>query len=460
MNKFKALLLVLMTVLLSMLLVACGGDDGASSNDPVDDQTPSDEPQEDEDDGNEEEGVDYYQTPEMDFDMGGRTIRMVAWWNMEPTGDNPDSIKIQENLEALKEKHNFDVEYIEIDFGEYQETITASLLANEPIGDLIRLGKNYTIPALAQQDLLWPVDEYVKNEKVFNQQLTNELFTYEGRGYAFSDQHTILVQGLFYNRTLMDELGMKSLQDYVDEDNWNWATFKDVIKEANRDTNNDGQTDVWGLANPSVLQQALASNNTTLTNADKQNLDDPRTVEALEFQAELVADNLSRPTEGGDWTEPQQFFREGNTLLYTGAIYEFEGFRDDMPDYDIGFLPFPKGPSAEVYHTFESALQAIAIPKSVENPEQLVYIYEKMHDIESIYDYPEQASYEAMFSNEQDIENARMVGPNLVVFDHFAFPSLDYWAFEAELNEGTPVSTLIESYSQSFQAAIDEVYNK
>ena len=40
----------------------------------------------------------------------------------------------------------------------------------------------------------------------------------------------------------------------------------------------------------------------------------------------------------------------------------------------------------------------------------------------------------------------------------FAFPNLDYYAIEHELIEGNAVSTIIETYSQTFQAAIDEVY--
>ena len=34
-----------------------------------------------------------------------------------------------------------------------------------------------------------------------------------------------------------------------------------------------------------------------------------------------------------------------------------------MKDYDIGFVPFPKGPSATDYHSGEGAFQALTIPK-------------------------------------------------------------------------------------------------
>ncbi|KAB8131016.1 extracellular solute-binding protein [Gracilibacillus oryzae] len=466
MRKQK-LLLSLFLCFLVLILAACNGNDVSGYNEEGKEESVAENTEntdtEDNTDGTEDNAedeieVDYYQTPEMDFDLGGKTIKIVSWWDMTIPEDNPDNILRQENLEALMEKHNFQVEYVAIDYGEYQEKVTASLIAGEPIGDIVRLGKTYTVPALVKQDLLWPIDEYTKNTNVFNQNMTNNLYTYEGRGYGFTEDHKNLAQGIFYNRTLMNQLGMKPLQEYVEEDNWNWETFLEVAKEANKDTNNDGKLNIWGLANSSLMIHALYSNNTDLVNGDQQNLDDPATIEALEFESRLVTEQIPRPTEGGDWTEPGQFFRQGNTLMYAGADHEIGGFREDMPDYDIGFIPFPKGPSVTEYYSAEALLQALTIPKSVENPEQLMYIWEKINDIESIYDYPGQASYETNYTNEEDINNLRMVSENLLVLDYNTYPNLGYYDFVAEIGSGTSVSTVVEKYKPLFQSAIDEVW--
>src|SRR5690606_41438309 len=106
----------------------------------------------------------------MDFDMGGRTIKCVSWYSEENPEDNPDNIKKKENLEALMEKHNFSIEWVVVDYGEYQEKVTTSLLAGQPIGDIIRFPRPWMIPTLTKQDLFWPVDEYTKNDHVFIQQ--------------------------------------------------------------------------------------------------------------------------------------------------------------------------------------------------------------------------------------------------------------------------------------------------
>ncbi|GIO52692.1 ABC transporter substrate-binding protein [Paenibacillus cineris] len=406
----------------------------------------------------EKDAEQTYKTPDMDFDMGGRTIKVVSWWDMTIPEDNPDNIQRKKNLEELEKKHNFKVEYVAIDYGEYQQKVTASLLAGEPLGDIVRLGKTYTIPALVKQDLLWPVDEYTKNPVAFNQSVTNQYMQYNGRGYGFSEGQGNNVMGIFYNRTLMSKLGLKSLQDYVNEDSWNWDTFLQVAKEANKDTNNDGKLDSWGLANPAPLEFALASNETSLTKDNKQNLEDPKTTEALNFISKIATEKVARPTEGGDWTEPGQFFRQGNTLMYTGALYELSGFKKDMPDADIGFVPFPKGPSASSYHSYEGLYQSLFIPKAVKDPDKLLYIWEKINDIDSMYDYPDQAYYETSFTDENDINNAKEVAANLIVLDHFTFPNLKFYDFLGEITSGTSVSTVVEKYKAPFQAAIDEVY--
>jgi len=399
-------------------------------------------------------------TPDMDFDMGGRVIKVVSWWDMTPGEDNPDNIAKKKNLEELEKKHNFKMEFVSIDFGQYQEKVTASLLSGAPIGDIVRLGRNYTIPSLVKQDLLWPIDEYTKNTNAFDQDATNKWGMFNGRSYLFSETRENLAQGIFYNRTLMNQLGIKPLQDYVNEDTWNWDTFVQVAKDANKDTNNDGKLDTWGLANPGLIDQALYSNGAALTNGDKQTLDDPKTVEALNFVSRIATEKVARPTEGGDWTEPGQFFRQGNTLMYTGAMWEIGGLKTDMKDYDIGFVPFPKGPSESIYHSFEGMYQALSIPKAVKDPDKLMYIWEKINDIDSIYDYPGQAGYEQNLTTEEEINNAKMSAAGLLVLEHFTYPKFPYWELNGDLLNGESVSTVIEKYKATAQAAIDEVYQK
>jgi len=453
-KRILAILLVLI-----FALVACGDKDTASPNDVEGDDTDNTEETTDEVE-EEEPTVDYEQTPEMDFDLGGRTLKLVSWYDEQVGEGSPDSIAISENMEALKEKHNFDIEYVVVDYGEYQERVTASLIAGEPLGDIIRLPRPWMIPTLTRQGLFHPVDEYVVNENSFVLQYTEQHSEFDGRGYGFRVGIAGAAGGVFYNRTLMNELNLDPLQAYVDNGEWNWETFKAVAESANQDTNNDGTIDTWGLATSGILVQALAANEAAIVRDGKQNLEDPATIEVMEFISEL-GDGIARPTEGGDWTEPKQFFLQGNTLMYVGQDYEMADFIDGLPDHDIGFLPFPMGPSASSYQTHITIPNYYTIPSAVEDPDKIVYLWEKMYDIESIYDYPEQANFETHFNNEDDINNARLAVQSFQVIEQIDYyPSMPYYEFSGELSDGVNISTLIESYGPSFQAAIDEVWGE
>src|SRR5690606_6686982 len=157
-----------------------------------------------------------------DFDLGGKTIRLVSWYDELGflDGEDPDSIQMRENLEALQKKHNFKLEMVVIDYAEIKDKVTASVLAGNPEGEIIRFVRPWMIPALVAQDLFWPVDEYVKNDRVFRQEYTKEFFEYKGRGYGFRTGVPGAANGIVYNRTLMKQLGIKPLQEYVDEDKW------------------------------------------------------------------------------------------------------------------------------------------------------------------------------------------------------------------------------------------------
>lgn len=398
---------------------------------------------------------------ELDFDMGGRVLKMVSWVDESIKGDTPDNVKKLANLEALKKKHNFDLQYVQIDYGQVKDKVAASLIAGEPIGDMVRMARGWMIPSLTKLDLFWPVDEYTSNRNVFTREHTEEYSQYKGRGYGFFTGINASAKGIIYNRTLMNKLGLKPLQEYVKEDKWNWETFMKVAKEGSKDTNNDGKLDTWGLASVSFNNLLASVPGANFVIDGKSGLENPKTLEVLNFFSRLATEKVARPKEGGDWTEPKQFFVQGNTLMYFGAEFEMEALNKDMKDYDLGFLPTPKGPGATTYNGFVTAPNYLAIPKNVKDPDKILYLYEKIYDIDSIYDYPHQAQFEKNFKTEDDINNAKETVKNvrsLDVVDNY--PNMPYYAILDELNKGISVSTVVEKYKAQMDSAIAELWNQ
>lgn len=398
---------------------------------------------------------------ELDFNMNGRVLKYVTWYDEEIKADTPDGAKKLENLEALKKKHNFNIEYIKIDYGQVKDKVAASLIAGEPIGDIVRLARGWMIPSLTKLDMFWPMDEYTSNRKVFVREHTEEYSKYKDKGYGFGVGINASAKGILYNRTLMNKLGMKPLQEYVNDDKWNWDTFAQVAKDANRDTNNDGKRDTWGVAAISFNNLMGSAPGANFVIDGKSGLENPKTLEVLNFFSKLSTENVVRPKEGGDWTEPKQFFVQGNTLMYFGAEYEMEALNKDMKDYDIGFLPTPKAPGATKYHGFVTAPNYLTIPKNVKDPDKILYLFEKIHDIKSIYDYPHQSSFEKVFKTEDDINNAKKTVEDIRSLDIIDnYPGMPYYEILDELSKGVSVSTVVEKYKAKMDAAIADVWDK
>lgn len=460
--RFRRSIFLVVCCLMLLVATACGGgqnnNNGNSNSNGNEAKSPANNEQNSMNDADIDEIL--AESPELDFDLGGRVIRWVSHYDESIKGDTPDGVKRVENLQYLQEKHNFTLEFVQIDLGEYQDKVIASILAGQPLGDLVRMMRGMMIPQLVRQDLFWPSEDLITKRSVFVEDAF-KYSEYKGVSYGFQSGINASARGVIYNRTLMNELGLKPLQEYVDEDNWNWDTLLHVIKEANVDTDNDGKIDRWGLAN-APFNFIMASNTGANFVIDgKSGLEDPRTVEVLNFMSTLATENLVRPSEGGDWTEPFQFFLQGNTLLYFGADYEMDTINNDMSDYDIGFLPTPKGPSATGYHGFVTTPSFMTIPKHVSDPENVMYIYEKIHDIVSVYDYPHQPAFETRFSTDYDIANAKYTVDSVRFVDTTdSVPGMPYGEIIEDINNGVPVSTVIETYKAAVESAVNEIWGE
>lgn len=460
--RFRRSIFLVVCCLMLLVATACGGgqnnNNGSSNSNGNGSKSPANNEQNSMNDADIDEIL--AESPELDFDLGGRVIRWVSHYDESIKGDTPDGVKRVENLQYLQEKHNFTLEFVQIDLGEYQDKVIASILAGQPLGDLVRMMRGMMIPQLVRQDLFWPSEDLITKRSVFVEDAF-KYSEYKGVSYGFQSGINASARGVIYNRTLMNELGLKPLQEYVDEDNWNWDTLLHVIKEANVDTDNDGKIDRWGLAN-APFNFIMASNTGANFVIDgKSGLEDPRTVEVLNFMSTLATENLVRPSEGGDWTEPFQFFLQGNTLLYFGADYEMDTINNDMSDYDIGFLPTPKGPSATGYHGFVTTPSFMTIPKHVSDPENVMYIYEKIHDIVSVYDYPHQPAFETRFKTDYDIANAKYTVDSVRFVDTTdSVPGMPYGEIIEDINNGVPVSTVIETYKAAVESAVNEIWGE
>lgn len=456
MSKMKRLTLILLSLVLMLgILAACSGgnkgNEGSGNNDTPAQTTPSNN------NGGGGDEPDEPDVPVIEYpDLGGREIKLVAWWPLEP---NPDDIAGQEALDRIaqvEENYNVKITFLEpLSWGDVNSTFTAAQLDGQPYADLFRLQYDWAIPAgvngmLQKFGDLWDPDYFTVLRP------SPEML---GEQYGFETFDASTSTGIFINYDILEELGLDNPHDLMAAGNWNWDSFKRLAKEATVDLDNDGVNDYWGLSgwahDFSIF--AVASNNSRFIFNDtmSEGLSDPRTVAAYEFIRELYHDEkVWQERDHANSHEERDVFVEGKSLFTAAFMWQSDGFRE----MNLGFVPFPMGPDATEYVSSNDAANTWFIPAGVPDADIVLRIYEDMQDHDQTEDYPGQNYLEQRFDRQEDIDAALSVTEKVVLAEQRAYESNGWPVYDLThqiIIEGQPTATVIEMYKDQAQAAID-----
>ncbi|MBQ3491435.1 MAG: hypothetical protein IJA74_02665 [Oscillospiraceae bacterium] len=100
-------------------------------------------------------------------------------------------------------------------------------------------------PAVANMGLIQPFNEEQKAKLAAVVGSDSWFQTYRGEAYGILPPWTG-AETVKYNRTMMENYGVKTPQEYIDEGNWTWETFMEVARACTKDTDGDGKLDTVG----------------------------------------------------------------------------------------------------------------------------------------------------------------------------------------------------------------------
>ena len=237
-QKFMALGLAAAMVL---SMTACGSSDEGETTNPTQSVTQTDAQGSD---GSEQTTSGTEDVPEEESFDG---MEMVVFSQMDLTlGGTDDSYYFQALIHhALDEwclEHN-------ATWSQMLTNDTNVLMSSIAAGQAPDLYFSYRQwPQVANLGLVQPISAYYDElaDKYGASYL--DILNYQGEYYGINAPWNELTT-LRYNRTLFEELGVKTPKEYFLEGNWNWDTFRTVLQEITRDTDGDGINDIVGIDN-------------------------------------------------------------------------------------------------------------------------------------------------------------------------------------------------------------------
>lgn len=382
-SKWKKLWgLMLISAMLIFTLTACGTEEKK-----VGGPEPTTAPVETAGDDNEEEPeVTPEPTPEP-VDLQGTTIVIGDWWTTDPNPEpkNKREEDTQIYREEFMDEYNFTITRENIgSFSEYTEIVVASIMAGDPVADVIVMHAEHVAAPLTQ-GLLYPLetlDNFDFSEEKWNPQI-KDMMTMDGHIYGMATGRMEPRLGVFWNKRLFEEAGIDPDYPYdlQAKDEWTWEALEELAKLNTRDTNNDGIPDVYGISSFSkdFFRGCVFSNDAKFIGFEDGKFynatGEPNFLEALEWGWSLYEKGYHHPLPDpqDDWQWFIPTFLEGKVAMQCGEQYKVNTWKD-MED-DWGFVIFPKGPKGEMMTAFTENTIVMPVGLDKDRAEDVAFAY-------------------------------------------------------------------------------------
>ena len=349
------------------------------------------------------------------YDFGGRVFRYASLWDCRPTpGKSAFDDAFSAYLSTIETKYNCKFESVVINgtSDSYFNTLYTSLANGEDKADFWYCGSGYAIPAYAKNGLILSPDDYgyfdYNSSISWNRSMAND-YIYNGKHWLFSytdifEGYNDLGTGIFFNKDMVNRLGLENPHDLYDKNEWTWAKFRELAVAATGDTDKDGETDRWGVANIQY-EDFVVSNGSGIVTQDASGkyvygLDQPDAVEGIEFFRKFHSDKLVYPY-GGE--EGASSVAGGQTLMGAGEKWMCGAYTDSIDT--IAWVPFPMGPKSTKYTLNRSGTTGTIVPASVKNPEEVFKFYDLLGKFDTSSQFEDSVS--KYFKEEKSVELLR-----------------------------------------------------
>ena len=246
---------------------------------------------------------------------------------------------------------------------------------------------------LASAGMLLPLDDYAAKygwgEKIAAP--SKEQTTIDGTWYGLPLQVDLI--GMYYNKTLLDKEGLKvpttldELKTFCGEatakgftpiafaDNPGWQAFHQFSMTANQ------------MIGPDAMQKLLFDN--------EGSWDTPEIVTAIKSYFVDLRDAGCFPKDPAaiSYDDGNSLFFNGQALLHTTGSWLVASIEENMPDDEVGFVPFPEIPGGKGPVWISGVGSAFYITAKSEHPDEAAMLLDYLFSQESVAKWTGEAKY-------------------------------------------------------------------
>lgn len=396
------------------------------------------------------------------------TVKFLSSWDINPKEGKPK----QPSLELFETNYGGKIEYIQCTWDDRYATLGKMVAAGDS-PDMFSAGDLDCFPqGVVNNTMFEPMDDYVD----FNSELwaptkeINDLFVFNGKHYVGAtgtDAGVVMI----YNKKTIEENGLQDPVKLLDEGNWTWDTFYDMMVAFNNPSEDKYGIDGWWFEGAISLTTGVPYIGME-DGKIVQNLDNPMIETVQNFMLKLNKQELPCPKSERGWQIYPSYIGMGKTLFYPCGIWAL--YVADLSDYgeteDIMFVPMPRCPDADEYY-LPTSITGFTICAGAKNPKGVAAYLESImlcRDNEAVQameqeqifeDYGwSQDMYDMLLKTRKMTEEHPMIEFYTAVND--TVNDLINNPMKETYNAGVAWSETKESIKMAVQAELDAINNK
>lgn len=362
MRKMKCLLAAVTMLAASLVCFGCGTKEDTTSYKEIDSMT------------REEVASLAAADDRLTGDLENKTIKWLSDWDINPSGQTGKSTPI--DLAVFQERYGGEIQWYQCTYAERYDQLANYINSDEGI-DFFYAGNFDAFPKGAIRGMFVPCDEYIDfdSELWATVKEANDSITWNGSHYMAVVQVTGDNCAVIYNRDTIQELGFDDPAALLEDDEWTWDVFEDML-EAFVDVDNgkygiDGWWFESGLSSTCGVPYIGMKDGKLVSN-----LSDPAIERVQNFMYDLYNKNAIAIGVGDfGWSSKDYLIGEGGTLFYPCGLWCLYGEADGVQSKwkstfgeNCMFVPMPRDPDADEYY-IPANMDSYVFVKNGQNPE-------------------------------------------------------------------------------------------